>query len=230
MLLQEEKQRVDSVSKLLIDPLSYAFDKFDDDDLVSVYKSLANVATTIVSKTDVGAFTLRNQVEKLAGEDIQKAVVNILIQLIQTGAHTESLKENRYYSTSDFADAMGVTLATVSNWIKSGRLIGVEKAGKGKHALIPDKAIYVNNYYQKFTVKEIMDSYERTIEEYMELPEETPEEGYRKINAHYIKKYRGSYFETLAKKKELNSQEQRDKAEWEYVLEEMGFFDGESEE
>ncbi|RHW39079.1 hypothetical protein D1B31_14065 [Neobacillus notoginsengisoli] len=228
MLLQTEIERVNQITKEMEVTLPSAFHTFQAEDLLSIYKSLANVQTVVGASNDkISPFIYREKTEDLSREQLENAVASLLTQVILAGAKTDfAIDEARWYRTSDFADAMGVTLATVSNWIKDGRLIGVEKKGKGKHAQIPETATYFSVTREKFKVQEIMENFYKTINNYNELPAADENEEYERINAHFIKKYKGTFEETLGIKEQLDRQEARDRAEWEFVLKEMGKLDG----
>lgn len=227
MFLQDEMQNVGIATKMVEDKLPLVFDTLNTEQLSSLYKSLMNVQTALSSIYNITPFTYRERVEKLSKEEMEKVVSDLMLQIIESGSRTDLLAnyiEPRLYRTKEFADAMGVTQATISNWIKEGRLIGVEKKSKGSHAMIPETATYFSITHQKFSVKEIMESYNKMLMEREELPEEDSIDVYNRINARFIDKYQGTYFETLGSLETLDDEQERDAAEWEYVLEELGQF------
>ncbi|MDZ5473258.1 helix-turn-helix domain-containing protein [Bacillus sp. 31A1R] len=230
MFLQDEMQNVGIATKMVEDKLPRVFETLQKEQLISIYKSLANVQTALSSIYNSTHFTYRDSIEKLSKEEMEQVVSALVLQLIESGSRTDLLSnyiETRLYRTKEFADAMGVTQATISNWIKEGRLIGVEKKAKGSHVMIPETATYFNITNQRFSVKEIMESYNQMLVKRAELPEENSIDEYNRINARFIEKYKGTYFETLGTLEALDDEQERDAAEWEYVLDELGQFNDE---
>jgi transcriptional regulator with XRE-family HTH domain len=124
------------------------------------------------------------------------------------------------YKTSELAKFMGVTVATVNNWIKESRLRGIVKENKFAHASIPETAIFLTQSNEPMTIKEIAELYYTEMEKHTA---QTPKEDEMlEVIKYFNQKYNGTYFETLSKKETLSEQEKRDDVEWRYILRKLG--------
>ncbi|MBB5354207.1 transposase [Anoxybacillus mongoliensis] len=127
----------------------------------------------------------------------------------------------KMYKTSEVAKFMGVTVATVNNWIKEGKIKGTHKAGKNAHAKIPETALYITSSNEVMTIKEIASLYEKEQKQHLAQAEENE---LLETIQFFNKKYNGTYFKTLAKKDVFTPEEQRDASEWTYALKKVGLF------
>jgi hypothetical protein len=103
--------------------------------------------------TDASSTKLSSPITK---EELAKWFEELCEQVVQAGEPDTFVKE---YKTSEVAKFMGVTVATVNNWIKEDRVRGVIKENKYAHARIPETAIYVTQSNEPVIIKEIAERY-----------------------------------------------------------------------
>jgi hypothetical protein len=139
--------------------------------------------------------------------------------IVEIGNESSYIKT---YKTSDVAKFFGVTIATVNNWIKENRIKGVIKKDKFSHAIIPETAVYITHSNEPITIGEVAEMYHKEMKE--RLANSTENDEMLESLKFFKEKYGGSYFETLAKKKRLTPEEQRDAAEWTYILKRLDLF------
>lgn len=118
------------------------------------------------------------------------------------------------YTTGDIARFFGVTVATINDYIQHNRLTGVEKG------MIPGTAIYISITGEKMTIKEIAEIYEKEQQRTTIQTIDPTQELNEILNAivFFENKYRGEHKNTLALKEVLTADEERDAAEWKYLL------------
>jgi hypothetical protein len=142
----------------------------------------------------------------------------LLVHMVTVGIDDTLLV--KIYTTGDVARFFGVTVATVNNWIQQGRITGVEKGPRFKQARIPETAMYSSVSGERVTIKEAAQLYDHE-QRNTSIQPLTPAQELQEILkdiVFYEKKYGGEYKDTLAQKSELNSQEERDAAEWRFLL------------
>lgn len=181
------------------------------DELASFLKYLTNLVERVEpQKTGKLSSSLK---ESQSLEELTSWFEQLCELVLEAG---ESHALTKIYKTSEVAKFMGVTVATVNNWIKEGRIKGAIKEGKNAHAKIPETAIYITSSNEVMTIKEIVNLYQK--EQERRLAQTVEQDELLETIKFFNQKYGGTYFETLAKKDVLTPQEQRDASEWKYAL------------
>lgn len=152
---------------------------------------------------------------------------------------SEDRAEVRTYTTGQVATFFGVSITTVNNWIKAGRLLGVERAAKNKQVRIPEHATWVSVSGNRIPLSDVVKTYEEN--ERLQHQSQTADddeaerlEWLRTSILFYEQKYGGTYDTAVAKKgdpddpalQETNDwQWIRDAREWRYLLGEINTYD-----
>lgn len=126
-----------------------------------------------------------------------------------------SVNSNKYYTTGQLSIFFGVSITTINNWINEGRLIGVSRKGRFRHARISDNAIWHSNSGEFITIREIIKMKE------IETSSHSGEDEIAAIKKELLlleKKYRGKLEDTLKQKKDLSFVELKEKEEWQYLI------------
>jgi excisionase family DNA binding protein len=160
-------------------------------------------------------FTLPVEVDP---QEIERIMEKVFMFMINVGI--EETKSSKVYSTGTVAQFFGVSVNTVHNWVKEGKLKGIEKGERFRHIRIPENAVHVPTFGQPVTVKEAAEAYELE-RKTSSLRSLTAAEELRELLdsiVFYEKKYGGTFEETLKLKGKLNFQEERDAREWKALL------------
>lgn len=192
-------------------------DENQKEELIAFLKHLSNVVERLQPQNKLTSSM--KQEDQLSKKDLSFWFEELCERVLMAGEANTFTKE---YKTSDIAKFMGVTVATVNNWIKENRIRGFIKENKYAHARIPETAIYLTQSNETMTIKEIAELYQTEKEKHAI---QTPKEDEMLESIKYFnQKYCGTYFETLAKKASLTSEEQRDVVEWKYVLKRLDLY------
>ncbi len=153
-------------------------------------------------------------------EFIRQSVSRLMSYVIEVA--TDENKFVVQYTTGQMAKFMGVSVQTINNWIHEGRFLGVEKKEKNKQARIPENAIFISSAGERIPVQELVEMYNEQLKKQnadfgklmysQQLTEISKEIGW------FEEKYGGDYQATLGAKKTLTSEEERDAAEWRYLI------------
>lgn len=154
----------------------------------------------------------------LSKKDMEVLLRKLLLHMVTVGI--EDSLTARMYTTGDVAKIFGVTVATVNNWMKHGRIIGFEKNDRFKQARIPETAIFITVTGERMTLKEASAIYAEEQERTTIRPLTPAQELQELLNdiVFFEKKYGGEYKDTLAQKSEQTPQEERDASEWKYLI------------
>lgn len=120
------------------------------------------------------------------------------------------------YTTGQLAKFFGVSITTINNWIKEGRLIGIPQRDKHKQARIPEYAMWKSSNGDLMTVQEVIEMYNT-----QNVQQASKEEEIKDIKASiefFERKYNGSYEEAFREKEHKTEEELRDESEWKYLL------------
>jgi hypothetical protein len=155
-------------------------------------------------------------------DDVRNLLSEIKEKWVKIATNSDFVTEVKSYKTGQLSKFFGVSQTAINKWIKEGRFIGIERTEENKHIRIPETTKYKNRGGKIFTVKEIVDMYEREIAEQERLLENDHDlnEFDFLVNhcAYYERKYGGEYHRTLGLKpdQELKPEERTDKAAWAY--------------
>ncbi|MED4972120.1 MULTISPECIES: helix-turn-helix domain-containing protein [Geobacillus thermoleovorans group] len=188
------------------------------DELASFLKYLTNLIERVEPQKTAKLSPALQQSQSL--EELTSWFEQLCEFVLEAG---ESHTLPKMYKTSEVAKFMGVTVVTVNNWIKEGRIKGVIKEGKHAHAKIPETAIYITSSNEAITIKEIANLYQQ--EQKQRLMQTAEHDELLETIQFFSQKYGGTYTETLAKKDVLTPQEERDASEWKYALKKVGLLD-----
>lgn len=189
------------------------------EELVAFLKYLNNVVEKVEPQKMITTST--SQFHPTTNEDLTRWFEELCERVLEVGEGNLFTKE---YKTSEVAKFMGVTVATVNNWIKENRIRGVIKDSKYSHARIPETAVYLTHSNEPMTIKEIAELY--FAEKEKQNAQSSKEDEILESLKFFNQKYGGTYFETLAKKDILTLEEQHDVVEWKYVLRRLGLLNG----
>ncbi|MEB3103929.1 hypothetical protein [Ferviditalea candida] len=151
--------------------------------------------------------------------------------IVATVAQQEDVGKS--YTTGQLARFFGVSITTINKWIATGRLIGVERADRNKHARISDSTIWVSPTGEHIPVRDVV---ERFVEsESQELNTIDMDEARYKVERlkeivktinFFEERYGGSYEKVVGEKGDPFTTDDwqwgREGKEWKNLLREIG--------
>lgn len=129
---------------------------------------------------------------------------------------TEEVESGPFYTTGQLAKIFGVSITTISNWLKDGRFVGVAKPEKFKQVRVSESAYWRTPSGQLIQIKDLVDQHSTFNQS--EPTKEQEMQDIRNSIAFFEKKYGGPYEFTLAKRSIDNMEAERDAREWRYLL------------
>ncbi len=194
-----------------------------DDSHYAFVKALANY----VQKTTPRPFPVGyavNELSSLPAEDVEKLLEMLYKHIVEIGTEDQEETERvPTYSTGQMAQFFGVSITTINNWIRGGRITGIPEKKRNKHAQIPENATFYTVNWKPIKIKEVIESYHKQQETISPLPEEEELKEIRALLATFQEKYHGEYHETLGKKpvEKMTVEEKQDAFEWVQLLLEL---------
>ncbi|WP_240416649.1 hypothetical protein [Paenibacillus periandrae] len=183
---------------------------------VKVLSNFLQQPTPYVS-TDLDAIMEKSEI---TADELQEQVMALFNHMVSAGSNTT--KSVTRYTTGQLAAFFGVTVVTINNWLKVGKIIGAHKTGANKQYRIPETAIYKSMSGESIPISEIVKLYEEE-KRRTSLRSMTPTQEQKELLdavVFFENKYGGVYEKTLGHRdrKALTSLEKRDANEWEYLL------------
>lgn len=129
---------------------------------------------------------------------------------------TNTASQCKTYTTGQLAVYFGVSVTSINNWINEGRFINLPPKQKNKQARIPENSMWKSPMGELIPVYEVVQMYNEDGKGNWS--------GEQEISAiwdsikFFEKKYGGSYELVLKDKASKTEEEQRDEAEWKYLL------------
>jgi len=115
------------------------------------------------------------------------------------------------YTSGQIGKYFGVAISTISLWISEGRFFDIEKPGMG----IKETTLWKGPNGKCILVKDVVKMWEQ---QYKEVTEEDEVEILKEELSFFEKKYGGFYENTIMLNKDKNDFEERDSAEWSYII------------
>jgi hypothetical protein len=158
-----------------------------------------------------------NQTNLITPKQLEENLSHMLTHMVTVGSKVIPTKK---YTTGDLSKFMGVSVATINNWMDKDRIQGFEKKGRNKQARIPEHATYLSHSGERLTIREIVQLYE-VEQEKSSIQDTVPLQKQKElVDAidFFEKKYEGSFHDTLGSRAPNNAQEERDAIQWETLI------------
>lgn len=185
--------------------------------LTAFLKAMNNfIEITTPALTHTSKLSL-DPVSHITPKQLEESLYHMFTHMVTLGSENISTKK---YTTGDLSKFMGVSVATINNWIDKKRIQGYEKKGRNKQARIPENAVYLSHSGERLTIREIVQLYE-VEQERSSIQEALPIQKLKEIVEaidYFEKKYGGSYQDTLGSRTPNNAQEDRDAIQWKTLI------------
>ncbi|WP_157076378.1 helix-turn-helix domain-containing protein [Alicyclobacillus kakegawensis] len=152
----------------------------------------------------------------LSPEELRARLHQVVTEVVESAV----IIPRRVFTTGEVARAFGVSIPAVRKWIQTRRISHAYQAGRNKRVVIPEDAVWRTLDGRTLRVGDVVRNAERRRRSENQV---TPAEDL--VNARqqlmrFEKHYHGKYEQTLGARHEetLTPDEQRDAAEWRFLL------------
>lgn len=121
-------------------------------------------------------------------------------------------------SIPELAKYFGVSISTINLWINEGRFIGFEKSEKYEKCRVKENALWKNSNGEFISVKEVVAMWYRQYNKDNKLTQDEEIDILVEELTFFEKKYGGNYENTLMLKKDKTNSEEKDSAEWRFIM------------
>ena len=180
-----------------------------DEKALNFFKLLSNYmeVTTPLKKVLV-RFDEKSLLDKSKFKNLTELIVKHMLETVEK-------VDTITYTTGELAKYFGVSTSAINNWINEGRFVNYEKPGKNKQARISENTLWKATNGKVISVKEVVEMWE---EQNVTLTKDEELAIIKRELLAFENQYGGSYEETLNLIDNKDERQQRDDAEWRYLL------------